>query len=88
MQVVFYWWGFIVSIDDPTFQQLVSALQQGQTAVQNFLNQIGWGWLSPLVSALVSWGVAQLQAMKASCGARRLSLSVPWTVWNANIGCA
>jgi hypothetical protein len=85
---MFYWWGFKVYIEDAIFQELVRALQQGTSAVQSFLNQQGFGWLGPLVTALVNWGADALRGLESQCGTGALALTVPWNVWNANAGCA
>lgn len=87
MQVVWYWWGFRVYIDDPTLRQLIRATEQGESAVRDVLRQFGLDWLQPLVSALANIGVSTLRVMEASCG-YRIAFTVPWSGWGAYISCA
>lgn len=87
MSIIFYWWGIKATVDQNTFNMVLQAVSQGQTAVQNLLNELGFGWLGVLATALLNWGVSVLRAMDGNCGSRGLALNVPWSLWGANISC-
>ena len=95
MNVVFYWWGFRVYVDDGFLHQLITALQGGSTGVSRFLSQQGLWWLSPaaplivntFTSAITNWGINALRSTDSGCGHRGCSLTIPWTVWSSYTGC-
>lgn len=87
MRVVWYWWGFRVYVDTNTVEELIRAVEQGESSVRRLLDRFGLGWLGELIRQLLRWGAPTLRAMSAQCG-RGLALTVPWTLVGSHIGCA
>ena len=87
MNIVWYWWGFRLYVDDSVLHQLTDALAQGAPVASNFLSTMGYGWLSPLGTAITNWGVTTLRTMDSSCTHRGNCLTVPWSLWNSYVSC-
>lgn len=88
MRISFFWGGFRIWVDAGLILQLISAIEQGRTAIQTFLDQQNLGWLGVFVSVLSNWGAGVVRQLAATCGGRAVVFTVLWSEWNAYRSCA